>query len=415
MQNMKSYMIRIFEDSFGLLSMVTITRILSSSSESPKFPMTPVEVLERFKAICADEDAKTLSVFHILLTSFFLVSLFSILLSTLFTSLYITQPFFMKIATNVVLPFASYFYFGSSEFAHYKWPISCLISLYSIHKIYDTIKNHNSLPYKLAGEFTDKFWHMSPKFFSILVFQLGIVFIDCTILRFLDLKPTSVFQIALFSIYMIYLLNVPSFSSRSAFTVHFMNIFIPGFIPFRCLDFVAMFFNLRAFAATKVLFYISSKFDSIIYRPLKGIWDPEVVTPFEEDRSHSYFCAIYNRSFIAEYKKLKGHAWKGEFRKKMKIVNFKDDFFPAILISLFIILYGIQMFKDPFFRSQEAAMIVFSYFFIVIEIFNSYIFIEIFKSYYGMPLNLIQSSVQVPENANEILSTNLQIDQTDEP
>lgn len=385
MDNFKSCLARSFEDSFGFFIMVTISNIISSaSSEFALTKYTPSELVRSFKIMCVDEDETLIDVIHVLLTSFFIISLLSIFLAASFIIFYLIYPLFMKIASCIALPFVAYFFISITNFKEYKNHIFIGSALYSVYKIYHSIKFHDSLPYHYAIEFTDKVWRLSYTFFILYAIQMSLVLLDCVILRFLDFDISTDANKILFIIFMCYYLNIPSFSTRLAFTHYFFDLLIPGFIPTSYFNFVAAFFNARAFAATKFVFFGFSIFDTLFYRPYYRITDPEMVTPFEEDRSHSYCCAIFKTSFLKQFSRTKSSLWKGEFRKKMKSVNFKEDLFPALLMSLSIVLFGLKQIQETFFRAQEAAVIVFSHYYIAVEVLNSFIFVEIYKLYYGI-------------------------------
>lgn len=412
MKSLKSYLRIILEDLWGIILMQMLSVLLrrKGSGSSVLDILSPSKFMKSLKCWTENSEADEIKVIHVGLTSFFLIFLLSALLSSVFFALHLLYPFLAKIASGIALPFSVYYFFETTEISRYRIVLYMGAIAFSLYRIYTTCMFHDSLAYDMSSEFIDKIFRQPLSFYICVLIQYFMIFVDTIIIRFADLAPDTFFKAIVFPFYMISFVNIASYSIRASLTMHHGERRIPGFREISFMDRVAAYFNSRALSLARNLQYLLSVFDSAVYRPF-FLAGSEDISPYEENRAASFFCSISGCSLIKGYIKSRDRVWHGELRRRMRLINLREDMLPAALISFSIVLSATFAGPENLIRAQEAFVVLFSHFFIVVEVFYTYIFVELYKTTYGLG-EKIQKTVKVKKSvSDDVLTSNIDVNE----
>lgn len=382
----------------------------TDSDSSVLNALFPSRFMESLKSWTENSEADGIKVIHVGITSFFLIFLLSALLSHVFFAFYLLYPFVAKIVSSIALPLSVHYFFRLTGFKGYKVLLYTGAIVFSLYRICITFIFHNSLAYDMSSEFLDSIFAQPLSFYISILVQYSMILVDTILIRFSDLAPDTVFKAILFPFYMISFVNMSSYSARASLSIYHGERRIPGFRDISLVDRIVAYLNCRALALAKSIQYFLSLFDSAIYRPF-FMEDPKDISPYEENRAASFLCTFSGCSLVRGYIRSRNYVWRGELRRRMQLISLREDMLPAALISFLIVLSANFAGPENLIRAQEAFVILFSHFSIVIEIFYTYIFVELYRTTYGIE-EKIQKTVPMEGGiSDDILTSTIDVNE----
>lgn len=384
MKTIRNLVSVVIKDIWGILLLNIVTCYL----KSPKSTSSIMDLIffwrfpKSFESWIGFNDIPIMLSLNIVFTTIFLSFFISIGLACCSIFLHIMHPFLLKIISSFLLPFAVYVFYGYTGITQYKVEFYLFASLFSVYGILKTILSHEPFAYEMSMSFFDQIFKQERSFYLALFSQWVMIFVDVLIIRSQELEPHDVFQRITMMMYIISFVYSASYSIRANLTIYYAQKALLITETPTLYDKMFIFFNARCFAVTKSISVILSIID-LIYSTLffDNTTKPSI---FENTRSATFECSMNRNSYIEYIFSPKPPVWKGELRHKMKMVNLREDMLPSTIISWMILYSSMSFVQDGFIRAQESFVIVFSHFYIILEIFNSYIFVEVYKSSYGM-------------------------------
>lgn len=404
-QLLKSFMYKVLEDIWGFVLMICI----SMKIREDKFTFLLIKLLNPYdflSGLCKLPQTPERLEIRFFMTLYFIICLFSIILTLAILLLYIYFPFILKILTSFMLPAIIYFYFKTINYTDYTYYILGLSCVYSLYRICYVFQYHNSQPYNMAYKLAVRSYNLPLNFFLCLFFAYTMILVDTIVIMWINfsLKDSFINSI-LFKIYYFLNLNTISYSHRIKIAEVLCSSDIPGFRQGFILDFIANYFNSKVVAIFIPISSVLDMYDSWIYRPFFKIADSESKTFLEKDSSIIYSCMIHRKSLIGSFNSSKKILWHGELRKKMKCLSLRQDFFPCVVLFTALIFMALKPIKLPYFGSNSIFIVVFSHISIAVEVINSNFFTKLYKSSYGLPLQTKHISQTSPETFSEDIPT----------
>lgn len=374
----------IFKDLWGATAFMLVSTYLKCQEP----PASVFHLLSREKMLpkliewSESNKPSGLIIFNIFFTYFFISFLISAAFTIFFIAFHIFYPYFTKIVTSLLFPVSVYIFYEVRSDMNYRPFFLTLSCVYTIYRLYKTYTYHDQLPYELAARCLNDFFDQEISFYTSLITPWILIIVDVFLIRILDIIVVSIFDHGVLMFYLVGFVYTTSYSVRGNFTIYYGSKRLPAVDKLRLIDKIYVFFSARCFGFWKAVSFIPSTLDMLYTSFIPT--DPNTATILEHGRSAASDCMMNRKPFI-EYKIFrKNSIWKGELRRRMKRVNLREDILPSILITLMFMYNCIRYFENEFIRMQEAFVIVFSHFFIVIEMINGYLFVEIYRSSYGI-------------------------------
>ncbi|ELA42463.1 uncharacterized protein VICG_00562 [Vittaforma corneae ATCC 50505] len=415
MKTLKSLTITVLKDMWGIIALFLLSLYLKDpgSNSSILDLVIPDRLIVKLKLWSQLKNGDCLLLLNIFFTYFFLSFFISICLTMFFFAFHLLYPCISKIVSSLLLPFAVHYFYSCHEWSDYKSFFlfaSIMLCIYGVYKAYF---NHDPMPYEMCNRFLDKFLQQSAGFYFSIFIQWILILVDVMLIRAQDLHAESIFDSCLLFFYLIAFIYTSSYSIRATLTIYHASRRLPAIKDASFFDKVYIFFNVRCFSFAKTLSFAFLILDSVYSTFFPH--DPDIPSIFEYKRSSSFDCPMSRQSFFNYVLSSKTHIWKGDLRRKLRKVNLREDVLPSALISWMTLYTCIHFIQPEFIRIPESFVILFSHFFIVVEVFNSFIFIEIYRTTYGtiqepaksVPLNpiaeddVVISKIDVNSNPSE--------------
>lgn len=409
MRTLKSLASTVLKDTWGISALsVTSLYLKDPKSDSSILDLIiPNRLLAKLKAWSELKNGSVPLLLNIFFTYFFLSFFISMCLTLSFFALHLLYPCFSKILSSLLLPFAVHYFYAFLQIENFKSfciPASIVFSLYRVYKAY---ADHDSMPYDLCNRFLDKFLEQSAGFYFSVLFQWILILADVMLIRAQELYAESTFDYCLLIFYLVAFIYTSSYSIRATLTIYHASRRLPAIKDVSFLDKIYIFFNVRCFSFAKALSFIPLIVDSLY--SIFFSHDPDTPSIFEYKRSSTFDCVISRQSFFDYLLSPKTQIWKGDLRKRLRKVNLREDILPSALISWMVLYTCMSFIQSNFIRIQESFVILFSHFFIVLEIFNSFIFVEIYRITYGMVQEPIKSSSMSPIAEDDIVVSKIDV------
>lgn len=319
-----------------------------------------------------------------LLTTLFL----SLLLSVLLFALHLYFPKKMKNISYLFLPFAVLYFKQPFENTAVRWLMALLASLLSSYELFKTSTHFEYCAYDLSRKNLKSIVKQKIVFYFKLLAQWPLMLIDVLCLRFSEFTGFNKIKICILLLYVLTFVYSNSYSLGSNLTIYYSSILMPyNTSNFTIFDTIYSYFNSRCFSIYKVINLCFSIPSTIYYTVRYKTFLHSYLS--ENTEISSYVCVLKRQSFLNFVLCSNQKFWYSDLKRKMKRINFREDMFASMAISWILIHVSICQFQKNFIRPYESFIIVFTHFNILIEIFNSFIFVLIFKSIYEKnPSNL---------------------------
>lgn len=410
MKSVKGYLRTIFKDLWG----IAVLFLMSLYLRNPNSQLTLLdffyhpsklilELLNWFELKPEDSHA----IPHLLFTYIFINFFTSIILVIGFFTFHLLCPFVSKVVSSLMFPIAVYF-FCNTYSDNLNWFILAVSIAFSIYRLYQAQYNHDSTVYEMSNKFFDRIFEEKPEFYISILFQWLMIFVDVVIIRTQELTAVSKLDHTILFLYLVSFIYISSYTLRENLTIYFAHEKLPAVPPSTSLDKIYIFFNARCFSVVKSFTLILSTVNSLWAKICKS--NPEVPTILEERQSSTFDCAIARRSFLGYVFSPKMSIWQGELRKMMQKMTLREDMLSSVLICWMILYTYTKGFaQSNFIRIQESYIILFSHFFIVLEIFNSYLFVEIYKKSYGVTQNALKGESVKNITEDDVVTSKIEV------
>lgn len=419
MRTIKNLIVAVMKDAWGFLLLNIVTYYL----RSPKAVSSTLDLIlfwrfpKRFESWIGFEDVPIMLSLNIIFTTMFFSFFISISLACASIFFHLMYPLLSKILSCFLLPFAIYMFYKYTDVTQYRMEFYLFGFIFSAYGIIKAIMFHEAYPYKISMSFFDKIFKQSTSFYLSVLTQWLMIFIDVLIIRSQELEPQDISQRIIMVMYIISFVYSASYSIRANLTMYYAQKALLSTEPPTLHDKIFIFFNARCFAVSKSI----SVFLSIVDLIYTTLFFDNAIKPsiFEHSRSATFECSMNRKSYIEYMFSPKPPVWKGELRRKMKMINLREDMLPSTIISWIVLYSTISFIQDGFIRSQESFVIIFSHFYIILEIFNTYAFIEIYRSSYGIEKHTPKSadsedkeddvSVDIEDGEDDVLTSKIEV------
>jgi len=384
MGTLKYMFATISKDLWGIAALYLVGRYMRTADTNSSILDLVVKsrLLENLKTWSEFRNESTGLLLNIYFTYFFLSFFISVALTLSFVAFHVVYPYFAKIVTSLLLPLTVYFFYEITELEDHRTLLLPLSCVYTVYRLYKTYTGHDKSTYEMCSKCFDGFFDQAPSFYFALFSQWIMILLDVFIIRTLNMSTSGILDDSVLLFYMMAFIYTTSYSIRGSLTIYYASRRLPAIQDITAIDKVYIFFNARCFGFVKALTFLPSIID-MLYNTFFSD-DIDTATIFEHARSSVFDCMMYRRSYINYKLQQASKIWKGDLRRRMKRMNLREDLLPAALIG-WMVLYGCICFiQSNFIRIQESFIIIFSHFFIVIEVFNSFSFVEIYRSSYGI-------------------------------
>lgn len=372
-------LISIFQDSWGVLTLLVVSIYLKEEKTSNSIfdlfvPEKFIRILRQWiepKNNTTNEVIKT-AIFTILLS--FLTSV--ILCISVFT-LHLFFPKTSKIVSHISLPFIIYGFPGlfiDRKMLLIGVSVSTLLAIYGLIR---TFHNFDTFAYEISRKLSGKLLRQKKGFYFKIILHWMLIITDVIILRVSVFSRSCMYKNVIFVLYIISFTYSSAFSLRSSLTAYHAKEILSTIEPIMLIDSVYFYFNSRCFAIWKAVSLVFSQIYFIHTNLFVGVSDQPSL--FENSHSALYVGTLRRKSFVKYMLFSKDKVWYNDIRKKMMRINFTEDLLPSMIICWIILHSCIIVFQKNFIRFHESFVIIFTHFLILMEIFNSYIFISIYR------------------------------------
>ncbi|KAM0681189.1 hypothetical protein GINT2_000467 [Glugoides intestinalis] len=385
MEKFKSYTYKIIKDLWGIILFQILALYLKDAeSTSSVFDLfIPSRLFNRLKMWSDVKNAKSNIVLNIIFTNIFLSFCISACLSNAFFAAHLLYPYLSKIVSSILLPFAVYVFYNVLEMQE-NWYFAITASvLFSIYSLYKVCSEHDPIVYEICNNFMDQFFTQSPSFYMAVFFQWLMILLDLLIIRSLDLKPSTPLKTFFLMLYLLAYVYSCSYSLRATLTIYHAHRRLPLVRDVCIFDKPFIYIGAKCFAIVKTLLLLISPL-LYLYTRLFSANSEEQYT-LVDLRKIEFTCATRRQAFLENITTERIEKWQGEINQKMKKIHLRQDTLPSAIISWLILYTCMSFVQQNFIRVQESFLILFSTYYIILEIFNSYIFVEVYRTSYGIP------------------------------
>lgn len=372
------------QDCWGFFAMLAVSLYFKEKgkSDSPFEMFNPYKLIQILKLLTGCETMSTAIALKVVFTSIILSFFVSFILALLVFGSHVLFPKASKIFFNILLPFIVYRFrdlFENDMSRSVAILSSFIISAYGLISV---MFSFDPLAYEISKKQVSKLFSQSYTFYLRIFSQLAMIVFDMLVIRLLDFSSESFLQNFMFLIYIISFLFSSSYSLRAGFIAYYAKMILPATEPSTLIDSLYYYLNSKCFALWKSVNMIFA-LSNAIYHTILRI-SPDQPQFFEFPRSSQYICTLKKKSFIDYMVFSKERAWHGDLRRKLKRVNIKEDLLPGMIISWIFAYSFMSLIQFDLIRVYESIIILVTHFLIIIEIFNSYIFVTIYKTSYGV-------------------------------
>lgn len=384
MERCKLYTQKIIKDLWGIVTLQILALYLkdSESTSSVLDLLVPSRLFNKLKMWSDVKNAKSNIILNITFTNIFLSLCISACLSNAFFAAHLLYPYLSKIISSIALPFAVYIFYTVSDIQE-KWYFAITFSvLFSIFSLYKACNDHDPAVYEMCNKFMDQIFTQAPSFYLSVFFQWLMILLDLFIIRCLELKATTPGKTFLLLLYLLAYVYSVSYSLRATLTIYHAHRRLPLVKDVCFLDKPFIYIGAKCFAIVKTLLLLIS--------PLLYIYSKVFLSDSEEQctlldlRKIEFNCATRRQAFLENMTTERIAKWQGEIKRKMEKIHLRQDTLPSALISWLILYTCMSFVQQNFIRVQESFLILFSTYYIILEIFNSYIFVEVYRASYGI-------------------------------
>ena len=301
-------------------------------------------------------------------------------------TLHLYFPKQMKIISYIFLPFAILYFKRVFENKYLRISCALLAFILSAYELSRISYYFDYLAYDLSKKNLNVLANQKIIFYFNIFSQWLLLLIDVFALRLSDFSGINYFKAALVPLFVLTYVYSNAYSLSSNLIYYHARIMLLSTNPSSFSDIFYAFFNSRCFSIYKVALLCFS-IPATIYLKLRSNFIEQSYL-IENTKISPYICSLKRSSFISFVLFSNEKIWYSELRKQMVRINFREDLLASMIISWICIHSLISTFQEKFIRQYESFVIVFVHFIILIEIFNSYIFVLIFKTIYGSdPIN----------------------------